>query len=223
MLEVRSAILNFLLLVLEISLNPAPDGIHERPGVPETLSEECLELNPRQGSHCLASKLVLVPTKADSITKEQSCKRGTVKASGTGGSKMVFTLLTEVVAFYVRLSIIEIGEPSLQLALSVSGGFGTTSLGLKERVHAKLRYPLKVFLGILGGSRDRDWNIQRSCITWRGDSLRRVSELVWVTVSGGAWRVSAMARCHRCGVWNRSNWASPNGLADPLGLEKLEL
>ena len=77
---------------------------------------------------------------------------------------MILALLTEVVAFHMRLPIIEIGEPSLQLSFSVAGGFGTNGLSLKDRIYVDLRHRLKVFLGILGGS--RDWSIRRSCIAW---------------------------------------------------------
>ena len=46
---------------------------------------EVLELNPRQGIFdCLVPTLIQVPTKADSITKERSCKRGAVGARGAG-------------------------------------------------------------------------------------------------------------------------------------------
>ena len=120
MLEVRCPILNFLLLVLGVSLNSTPDGIHESPGVSEILSKESFELDPRQGGFgCLVlSTLVLVPTKADLTMKEQSCKRGMVGAGGAGGSEMILALLTEVVAFHMRLSIIEIGQRSGNLAFS---------------------------------------------------------------------------------------------------------
>ena len=106
MLEVGSPILNFLLLVLGISSNPAPDSVHKCPGISKTLAEKSLELNSRQGS--LGSRgliwltHVLVPAKADPIKKERSRKRGAVGTSGTGGSKMILTLLTEVVALLVR-------------------------------------------------------------------------------------------------------------------------
>ena len=36
---------------------------------------------------------MLVPAKADPITKERSCKRGTVGASGAGGINMILALL----------------------------------------------------------------------------------------------------------------------------------
>ena len=93
-------------------------------------------------------------------TKEQSCKQGVVGASGTGGITMVLTLLTEVVAFHVKRSIIKTREPTLQLFFSVAGKFGTTGLGLEEKIHAELCHPLEVFLGISSRSRERDWSIR---------------------------------------------------------------
>ena len=73
MLEVRRPIVNFLwywesyLMRLQV------------------VYMEVLELNPRQGIFdCLVPTLMQVPTKADSITKERSCKRGAVGARGAG-------------------------------------------------------------------------------------------------------------------------------------------
>ena len=45
MLEVRRPIQNILLLVLKVSLNPAPDCIHESPWVTKTLPKETFEAN----------------------------------------------------------------------------------------------------------------------------------------------------------------------------------
>ena len=56
--------------------------------------------------------------------KLEKKKRGTVKANGTGGSEMILTLLTEVVALHVGLTIIEVREPSFQLSFSVAGWLG---------------------------------------------------------------------------------------------------
>ena len=115
---------------------------------------------------------------------------------------MIFTLLTEVVAFHVRLSIIEIGEPSLQLSFSLTGKFGTTGLSLEERIHTELCHPPEVLLGILSRSRDRDWSIrnwsiQRACVAWRGSSSLR-----GFTESGGTRWVSASATSYHGGAWN---------------------
>ena len=71
MFKVRSPILYFFLLILEVAFNPTPDCVHENLGVSEILSEESLELDPRQkifGS--LVLQLLLVPSKAYSVTKK---------------------------------------------------------------------------------------------------------------------------------------------------------
>ena len=93
MFEVGRLILNFLLLV-------------------QDFFEKKLWTRPKARKLRLLT-LVLVPTKVDPTMKEQSCKRGMVEAGSASSSKIILTLLTKVVAFYVRLSIIEIREPSL--------------------------------------------------------------------------------------------------------------
>ena len=83
---------------------------------------------------------MLVLTKADPITKERSCKRGTVGASGAGGIEMILAVLGP---------------------FSLACGFGTNGLSLKEKIHTEHCHCLKVFLGVLGGSYGGDWT---SCI-----------------------------------------------------------
>ena len=83
MLEVRRPILNFLLLVLRVLLNPLESpGLFRRKALNWTRLD-CLVL----------PTLVLVPTKANPITKERSCKQRTVGASGAGGIEMILALL----------------------------------------------------------------------------------------------------------------------------------
>ena len=72
---------------------------------------------------------VLVLTNDDPIKKEQSCKRGTVGASGTGGIEIILAVL----------------EP-----FSLAYGFETNGLSLKEKIHAEHYHCLKVFHVILG-------------------------------------------------------------------------
>ena len=81
---------------------------------------------------------------------------------------------------------------------------------------------------MLGGDCSEDWT---SCIAcgW-GLLFGKALKSIWIAVANWTWRdVSARVRawCH-CDIaaeWGMisSNWASPNGLADPLGLELLEL
>ena len=53
-----------------------------------------LELIPRKRSFgCRVPMFVLVPIKADPITKKRSCKQGTIGASGAGGIVMISALL----------------------------------------------------------------------------------------------------------------------------------
>ena len=104
---------------------------------------------------------VLVPAEADPIAKERSRKWITIKASGTDGSEMILILLTEVVAFYERLTIVKVREPSLQLSFSVAGWLRAIGLSLEEQIHADFCHCLKIFGGVLSGSRGRDWNIWR--------------------------------------------------------------
>ena len=76
--------------------------------------------------------LVLVPTKTDPIAKKQSGKGCAIETNGTGAIKVIFALLAEMVILHMGLPIVEIGEPSLQLAFSVDCGFWTTALTLDK-------------------------------------------------------------------------------------------
>ena len=130
----RRPILNFLPLVLEVSLNSTLDSVPQSTGVNKTLSKKSLEpTNPRQGIFdCLVPTLVLAPTKADPTAKERSCKRGAVGAKGAGGIDMILALLAEVVTLHMGLPIVEIGEPSLQVAFSVACGFRTVEIVMQS-------------------------------------------------------------------------------------------
>ena len=86
--------------------------------------------------------LVLMPTKANPITKEQNCKRGTVGASGAGGIEMI---------------------PAVLGSFSLACAFGTTGLSLEEQVNAEYCHHPEGFLSVLGGSYGGDWT---SCIAW---------------------------------------------------------
>lgn len=64
-----------------------------------------------------------MPTNADLPTKKQSNKKDVIKTYRAGSIKVVFTLLTKDVTLYMRLFIVEIREPSFQLAFSIACGF----------------------------------------------------------------------------------------------------
>ena len=52
--------------------------------------------------------LVLLPTEVNAFPKEGCCKENTVRALGPGNGKVILTLLSEVIAFYVGLNTIDI-------------------------------------------------------------------------------------------------------------------
>lgn len=45
------------------------------------------------------------------ISKKKGYKRNLVSANGSIGGKMVFTQLTKVVTFYIRLTMIDVRKP----------------------------------------------------------------------------------------------------------------
>ena len=78
-----------------------------------------------------------------------------IRASGTGGGKMILTLLAEVVALHVRFSMIEVRESGFERTL-LRAWFRATCLSLEEQIHAESCDFLEVFLGVSGGSQSRD-------------------------------------------------------------------
>ena len=106
---------------------------------------------------------MLVPTKADLTAKEQSYKQDAIGAKDTGGIDMILALLAEMVTFHIGLSIVEIGEPSLQVAFLAACEFWTTILTLEKQIYAEFCDLLQVFVGVLCGSGGENW---RTYITW---------------------------------------------------------
>ena len=148
--------------------------------------------------------------------QKQGGKWDTVRPCGSGGLKMVLTLLTETIVVYVWVPVVEVGKTSfegLSLRLCL---YRSESFGLQVGHH-------KLFKQFIGNSRSGNRSIWRSHTTCYGSPFR-VYRLIWLAGADCAWWnvfSRAQASCHLCGI--ESNWASPNGLADPLGLEQLEL
>lgn len=80
-------------------------------------------------------KLILIPIKANLITKKESCRQDTVGASGTGNIEMIFAVLGVFLLTYE---------------------FGRTGLSLEEKIYIKYCHYLKIFFGVLGKSYDGD-------------------------------------------------------------------
>ena len=78
---------------------------------------------------------VFVLTKANLITKEQSCKWSTVDANGADSIEMILAALGPFLLVY---------------------RFRTNGLSLKEKIHAEHCHYLKIFLSVLGKTYGRD-------------------------------------------------------------------
>ena len=70
-------------------------------------------LNKRDGLVALNLGLVLLLAKVDSIPEQRSCKRNALMICGSGHVKMIFTLLTKVVALYMQALIVQVGISGL--------------------------------------------------------------------------------------------------------------
>ena len=72
MLQVRSPVLYFFLLVLQVSFDFTPDVVYKRGGFSKTLSEKSLEFVLSEGSNPVPLDLnfVLLPAKIDPILEE---------------------------------------------------------------------------------------------------------------------------------------------------------
>ena len=94
--------------MLRVPFELSPVGVHKGLGVTQALSKECLELVPhdRDRGFGVMSLLVLLPAKADPVPQEKRGKKNPGRSRGSSGSKIVLTLLTEVVAVHVRLSAV---------------------------------------------------------------------------------------------------------------------
>ena len=74
------------------------------------MTKEGFELLPGDGdgTFSLILPLILLPTKVDAVPKEGCCKGNAVGAFSSGGGKVILTLLTEVIAFHVGLTTIDV-------------------------------------------------------------------------------------------------------------------
>ena len=99
----RSPILYFFLLVLGVSFDFTPDIINKRDKFSKTLSEECLEFVPSEGSDSVLLNLsfVLLPAEVDFISEKQGRERDALVARGTGRIEIIFTLLAEVITLHM--------------------------------------------------------------------------------------------------------------------------
>ena len=126
------------------------------------MTKECLELVLRDWQRGLyaVSLLVLLPIEANPVSKEEQGKKNSDRLRSSSGSKIVFTLLTEVVAVYVRYSEVYVQRTGLQLLLghlgndeSWSGSRSGSKSGSGSRsssLQNGFKNLLQVIFGVLG-------------------------------------------------------------------------
>ena len=113
MLKVGGVVLSLFQLILGVPSKLAPNTIDKGLEVPKVLLEEVLELRPRDRSGAFVAALMLGSSEADGGTEEGGGEGGTIHFCGAWGLEIIFTLLTKVVAIYVRFSGIGLRGPSL--------------------------------------------------------------------------------------------------------------
>ena len=103
MLQVRSPVLYFSLLVLGVFFDFTADVVNKRGRFSKTLSKGGLEFvsSERSNPVPLNLNLVLLPAEVDPILEERGRKGDALVARGTGRVKIIFTLLAKIVTLYV--------------------------------------------------------------------------------------------------------------------------
>lgn len=104
----KSPILNLFLLILRIPLDYSPDTNHKNGGFSKTLLKKSLKfvLSKRDGTIIFNLGLLLLLAKVDFILKDQNYERDVLGAYGIGCVKIVRALLTKILAFHIRATII---------------------------------------------------------------------------------------------------------------------
>ena len=115
--------------MLGVPLDLSPVGVHISLGVTQAPIKERLKLIPcdRERSVSVISPLVLLSTDTDPVLEERRDKKNLSRPHSSSGSKVVFTLLTEVVAVHVGLSTIYVWGTGLQLFASCLGNDASRS------------------------------------------------------------------------------------------------
>lgn len=97
-----------------VSLDFFPIAVHKSSRVIQALADKCLELilHDQDKAICVLLPLVLLSTEVNLAVEERHGKKNLVSFPSSSGSKVVFRLLTEVVAFYIELSIVYVQRTS---------------------------------------------------------------------------------------------------------------
>ena len=115
-LKMRCLILGFLLLLLEVLFNLTPDTANKSLKASKVFPKKGLEVEQCDGSGVLVTALLLSPFEPDRAIEKWSYKSNTIHPGCIWYFKIILRLLTEVVAFHVRLTLISFLGPSLKRA-----------------------------------------------------------------------------------------------------------
>ena len=114
--------------MLEVLLDSAPDGVNKILGLAQALAKKSFESFPadRDVSLVLYLMLVLLLLEQGGMLQESSRKQNLLQAHGTGGGKVIFTFLEEIITFQVSFPLINVRKPSFwrpfAWAFKVRGG-----------------------------------------------------------------------------------------------------
>ena len=106
--------------MLGVFSDSAQNGVDKSLRFAQALAKESLESLPadRDVSFVLYLTLMLLPAEQGGILQEGSCKRNLVWTRGTGGGKVIFALLEEIVTLQASFTPINVWEPSFQRPLT---------------------------------------------------------------------------------------------------------
>ena len=210
--------------MLGVVLDLSPIGVYKGLWVTQALAEECLELVPRNRdkSLCVMSPLVLLPAEADPVSKEGRCKENLGKLCSSSDSKVVLTLLTEVIAIHMGLSAVYIRGASLQFLPGHLGderswegsenGNGSSSLqnGLKNL--------LQVIFGVLGDTSSSGRGVSKRFCPWGSSGL--VEQFVtWLW----SWKKVKESNGGSDGESNRGTFPAGTSAASDWGLLRADI
>lgn len=102
--------MNFFLRVLRVFLDFTLDIIHKSGEFSQTFSKKGFKLFLTRGCNSVALDpiLVLLQMKEDPVLKKEGCKKYAFVAFDSSHFEMVLALLTEVVVFHMRVSIVQV-------------------------------------------------------------------------------------------------------------------
>ena len=121
---------DIFLMVLRISFDLCPIDIYKGLVIFKTLPKKRFKLVLGDWNRAILLPFILLPSEVNTVIKKRCSKRYAIRAFSSSGSKMVFTLLTQVVAFHVGLTTIHVWEPSFQKLFT--GLIGSRNLSFQD-------------------------------------------------------------------------------------------